>query len=226
MSAIDDILGGYQALQPGQEAFYEDLHRHPELSHHEQRTAQNAAERLSSDGFTVASGIGGTGVVGVLANGSGPVVLLRCELDALPLREATGALYASTATAPDAGGHEVPADHACGHDMHMAHGLHDRDGYTHGRPPRPVERDADHTVQPAEETGEGAQEMVDDGLFKRIPVPDVALSQHLLPGIAGTVATCLGPFMSAADSIRPPCTGGAAMAPCRRTPPARWRSPP
>jgi metal-dependent amidase/aminoacylase/carboxypeptidase family protein len=110
MSAIDDILAGYQALQPGQEAFYKDLHRHPELSHCEQRTARNVADRLRGDGFTIASGIGGTGVVGVLANGSGPVVMLRCELDALPLREDTGAAYASTATARDASGHEVPAD--------------------------------------------------------------------------------------------------------------------
>ena len=69
MSAIEDILSGYEALQPGQEAFYKDLHRHPELSHGEQRTAKNVAERLRGDGFTIASGIGGTGVVGVLANG-------------------------------------------------------------------------------------------------------------------------------------------------------------
>ena len=78
------------------------------------------AEQLTGDGFAVTSGIGGTGVVGVLANGSGPTVLLRCELDALPVREETGAPYASTATVTDAAGHQVPVDHACGHDMHMA----------------------------------------------------------------------------------------------------------
>ncbi|HET6188761.1 MAG TPA: hypothetical protein VFE59_17445 [Trebonia sp.] len=120
MSVIDDILAGYEAMQPGQEAFYKDLHRHPELSHREQRTAGKVSDRLRGDGFTVASGIGGTGVAGVLANGSGPVVLLRCELDRLPLREDTGAAYASTDTATDASGHQGPADHACGHDMHMA----------------------------------------------------------------------------------------------------------
>ena len=120
MAAIDDILAGYEALRPAQEAFYQDLHRHPELSHQEHRTAQRVAERLTGDGFAVTSGIGGTGVVGVLANGSGPTVLLRCELDALPVREETGAPYASTVTVTDAGGHEVPVDHACGHDMHMA----------------------------------------------------------------------------------------------------------
>jgi amidohydrolase len=200
MSPVDDILAGYQALRASQEAFYTDLHRHPELSHAEHRTARQVAERLRADEFTIASGIGGTGVVGVLANGSGPTVLLRCELDALPLREATGAPYASTATTRDASGHEVPVDHACGHDMHMA-------CMTGMATLMAAHRDRWNGTlitlfQPAEETGEGAQDMVDDGLFKRIPVPDVALAQHLLPGIAGTVATCPGPFMSAADSIR------------------------
>jgi hippurate hydrolase len=93
MAAIDEILAGYEALRPDQEAFYQDLHRHPELSHQEHHTAQRVAGRLSDDGFTVTTGIGGTGVTGVLVNGSGPAVLLRCELDALPLREETGAPY-------------------------------------------------------------------------------------------------------------------------------------
>ena len=200
MAALDDILAGYEALRPAQEAFYQDLHRHPELSHQEHRTAQQVAGQLQEDGFTVQTGIGGTGVTGVLANGSGPVVLLRCELDALPLREATGAPYASTVTVRDASGMEVGVDHACGHDLHMAAmvgmaklmaGHRDR---WHGT--------LIPLFQPAEETGEGAREMVDDGLFKKIPVPDVALAQHLLPGIAGTVRTRSGPFMSAADSIK------------------------
>ncbi len=200
MAVIDEILAGYEALRPGQEAFYQDLHRHPELSHQEHHTARRVGDRLHGDGFAVTSGIGGTGVVGVLANGSGPTVLLRCELDALPVREETGAPYASTATATAANGHQVPVDHACGHDLHMAcmTGM--------------AKLMADHRdrwngtlitlFQPAEETGEGAQDMVDDGLFKRIPVPDVALAQHLLSGIAGTVRTRSGPFMSAADSLK------------------------
>ncbi|MGH3205138.1 MAG: hypothetical protein ACRDOA_18555 [Streptosporangiaceae bacterium] len=120
MAALDDILGGYEALRPAQEALYQDLHRHPELSHQEHHTAERMAGQLRGDGFTVQTGIGGTGVTGVLANGSGPTVLLRCELDALPVREATGAPYASTVTVTDAGGHQVPVDHACGHDLHMA----------------------------------------------------------------------------------------------------------
>jgi len=120
MSSVEQILAGYDDLQAGQEAFYKDLHEHPELSHHEQRTAQRVAGKLQEYDFTVHAGIGGTGVVGVLANGSGPTVLLRAELDALPVREDTGADYASTATGRDAAGHEVPVAHACGHDMHMS----------------------------------------------------------------------------------------------------------
>jgi amidohydrolase len=200
MAVIDDVLAGYEALRPDQEAFYQDLHRHPELSHQEHHTAQRVAGRLSDNGFTVTTGIGGTGVTGVLVNGSGPAVLLRCELDALPLREETGAPYASTVTVRDAGGMEVGVTHACGHDLHMA-------AMTAMAKLMADHRDRWHGTlitlfQPAEETGEGAQEMVDDGLFKKIPVPDVALAQHLLPGIAGTVRTRSGPFMSAADSLK------------------------
>ena len=199
MTALDDILTGYEALRPAQEAFYQDLHAHPELSHQEHDTARRVAAQLQGDGFAVTAGIGGTGVVGVLANGSGPAVLLRAELDALPLREATGAPFASTVTTTDASGMEVGVDHACGHDLHMA-------AMTGMAALLAGHRDRWHGTlitlfQPAEETGEGAQDMVDDGLFKKIPVPDVALAQHLLPGIAGTVRTRSGPFMSAADSL-------------------------
>ena len=158
--------------------------------------------------------------MGVLANGAGPTVLLRAELDALPVREDTGADYASTATAKDAQGHEVPVAHACGHDMHMSCLL------------GMVKLMSDHRdqwsgtllplFQPAEETGDGAQAMVDDGLFKRIPVPDVALTQHLLSGAAGTVLTRSGPFMATEDSINVTVYGRAATAPYRSTPSTRW----
>jgi amidohydrolase len=200
MNGVDEILAGYDGLQAAQEAFYKDLHEHPELSHHEHRTAKCVAGELQKYGFTVQTGIGGTGVTGVLANGTGPTVMLRAELDALPIRENTGVDYASTVITTGAGGREVPVAHACGHDMHMSWLL------------AAVKLMAEHRdqwngtllplFQPGEETGDGAQGMVDDGLFKRIPVPDVALAQHLLPGIAGTVGTCSGPFMSAEDSIK------------------------
>ena len=199
MGSLEEILAGYDGLRAGQEAFYKDLHRHPELSHQEHRTAERVAGKLQEYGCTVQTGIGGTGVVGVLANGAGPTVLLRAELDALPVREDTGAEYASTATAKDAQGHEVPVAHACGHDMHMSCLL------------GMVKLMSDHRdqwsgtllplFQPAEETGDGAQAMVDDSLLARIPVPDVALAQHLLSGVAGTVLTRSGPFMATEDSI-------------------------
>jgi amidohydrolase len=195
----DEILAGYQGIQADQEAFCKDLHSHPELSHAEHRTAGRVAGKLRDYGLTVQTGIGGTGVTGVLANGSGPTVLLRAELDALPVREDTGADYASTVTVRAADGREVPVAHACGHDMHMscmlgmAKLLADHPGQWNGT--------LVTLFQPAEETGDGAQAMVDDGLFKRIPRPDVALAQHLLPGIAGTVSTRSGPFMATEDSI-------------------------
>ena len=200
MGMVDEVLAGYDSLQAGQEAFYKDLHEHPELSHQEHRTAQQVAGKLHDYGFTVEEHIGGTGVVGALANGRGPAVLARCELDALPVKEDTGAPYASTVTTQDADGHLVPVDHACGHDLHMscllgmAKLLADQRDQWSGT--------LLALFQPGEETGDGAQAMVDDGLAKRIPAPDVALAQHLLPGIAGTVRTRSGPFMSAADSLK------------------------
>jgi amidohydrolase len=200
MNSIDEILAGYEGLQAAQEAFYKDLHAHPELSHQEHRTAGRVAHQLREYGFAVQTGIGGTGVVGVLANGDGPTVLLRAELDGLPVKEDTGADYASTVTVQDADGHEVPVAHACGHDMHMAcltgmaKLMASSPGRWHGT--------LLALFQPAEETGDGAQGMVDDGLLKHIPAPDVALAQHLLPGIAGTVATRPGPFMATEDSIK------------------------
>ncbi len=120
MTGVDEILAGYDDIQAAQEAFYQDLHEHPELSHHEHRTAQCVAGELQKYGFTVQTGIGGTGVVGVLTNGAGPTVMLRAELDALPIRENTGVDYVSTVTTKAADGREVPVAHACGHDMHMS----------------------------------------------------------------------------------------------------------
>ena len=200
MSSVDQIVADYGGLQADQEAFYKDLHQHPELSHQERRTAERVATRLQEYGFTVHSGIGGTGVAGVLANGGGSTVLLRADMDALPVREDTGAEYASTVTARDGDGQEVPVAHACGHDIHVSCLL------------GAGKLLADHRdqwsgtlvalFQPAEETGDGARGMVDDGLLRRIPAPDVALGQHVLPGIAGTVGTRPGPFLTEADSVK------------------------
>ncbi len=200
MSSIQEILAGYDGLQAAQEAFYRDLHQHPELSHQEQRTAQRVAGQLQQYGCTVQAGIGGTGVVGTLSNGGGPTVLLRADMDALPVKEETGADYASTATAQDADGNEVPVAHACGHDIHVSCLL----GMTKLMADHPGQWSGTLLAlfQPAEETGDGAQGMVDDGLLTRIPAPDVALAQHVLRGIASTAGTRSGPFLSAADSIK------------------------
>ena len=200
MSSVSEILAGYEALQDGQEAFYKDLHRHPELSHQERRTSERVAERLRRYGYTVATGIGGTGVTGTLSRGDGPTVLLRADMDALPIKEDTGADYASTATARDADGDEVPVAHACGHDVHVACLL--GAAKLIADQPRGWSGTLVTLFQPAEEVGDGARGMVDDGLLDAIPAPDVALAQHVLAGPAGTLGTHPGPFLSEADSLK------------------------
>jgi len=145
-------------------------------------------------------GIGGTGVVGVLANGDGPTVLLRADMDALPVQEETGLSYASTVTASDADGNPVPVMHACGHDVHVtcllgaAQLLAGNTGAWHGT--------LVTLFQPAEETGDGARGMVDDDLAQLLPRVGVALAQHVMPFPAGRVGTHPGPILSAADSMR------------------------
>ena len=221
---LDKVLAGYEGIRAGQEAFYQDLHQHPELSHHEHRTARRVAGQLQEYGFTVQTGIGGTGVVGVLSNGAGPTVLLRAELDALPIREDTGVDYASTATAKAADGHEVPVDHACGHDMHMACLL----GMAKLMAGHPGQWNGTliPLFQPAEETGDGAQGMVDDGLLKRIPAPDVPCPSTCCPASPGPSAHIPDRSCRPKTASRSPCTGGAPTAPCRSTPSTRWCSPP
>ena len=118
-SASDSILRGLDEVLDDLEALYKDVHSHPELSLQEKRTAALAAQRLKAAGFEVSDGVGGTGVVGILENGEGPTVMLRADMDALPVKEDTGLAYASTVTAADPDGNETPVMHACGHDMHV-----------------------------------------------------------------------------------------------------------
>ena len=199
-SPASGVLAGLDGLRASLEDFYRDLHQHPELSHAEQRTAGRVAERLRTAGYEVHDHVGGTGVVGVLRNGDGRAVLLRADMDALPVRETTGLSYASTGTANDADGHPVPVMHACGHDVHVSCLLGAAElfaaGQAHWRGTVVV------LFQPAEETGDGASGMVEDGLARLVPRPDVALAQHVLPFAAGEVRTRPGPVLSSADSMR------------------------
>jgi hippurate hydrolase len=180
---------------------YVDLHEHPELSSHETQTAAKLAARLRSLGYDVSENIGGTGFVAVMKNGAGPTIMLRTELDALPVPEKTGLPYASKITAKDDSGKEVPVMHACGHDVHMAsligtaQVMAESKNTWHG------------TLmiigQPAEETISGAKRMIADGLMTRYPKPDVIVALHVGNGLpAGKVGVTPGYMSSNADSIK------------------------
>lgn len=189
------------AVIPAAHELYLDLHQNPELSAHETQTASKLAARLRALGYEVTEHVGGTGVVAILKNGTGPTVMLRTELDALPVEEKTGLPYASKVHAKDDAGHEVPVMHACGHDLHMAaiEGTaavmaHSKESW-HG------------TLmligQPAEETIGGAKGMIEDGLFTRFPKPSVGIALHVgnnLP--AGQVGITPGIYSTSADSLR------------------------
>src|SRR3954470_15422737 len=114
-----NVLGNLGTLLPDLESIYKDIHSHPELSMQETRTAGIAADCLRAGSFEVTTGLGKTGVVGLLRNGEGPTVMLRADMDALPVQEATSLPYASKVTATDSEGKTVPVMHACGHDMHV-----------------------------------------------------------------------------------------------------------
>lgn len=177
---------------------YRDLHLNPELSFQEQRTAAIAAEHLTQAGFEVTTGIGGTGVVGILRRGAGATVLLRADMDALPVAEETGLPYASTRTATAANGDTVPVMHACGHDVHTTcligavRALAADDSWS---------GTLIAVFQPAEELGAGAGAMVKDGLFDIVPKPDVVLGQHVAPAPAGFVGVQDGASFAASDAI-------------------------
>src|ERR1035437_2064787 len=189
------------SVYPQVETLYMDLHRHPELSLHEVNTAAKLVARLRELGYDVTEKVGGTGVVGILRNGSGPTILLRTELDALPVEEKTGLAYASKVRTKDDAGHDVPVMHACGHDLHMASILGTATIMAHSK-------DTWHGTlmligQPAEEIIGGANGMIRDGLFTRFPKPDAAVALHVgneLP--AGMAAITSGIYNTNSDSIR------------------------
>ena len=182
------------------ESIYQDLHQHPELSMQEVRTAQVAADYIEALGFEVTRKVGITGVVGVLRNGEGATVMLRADMDALPMAENTGLPYASTVRAKDEDGVEVGVAHSCGHDMHVT--------WLMGAARVLAEhRDAWKgtlmvVFQPGEEVGSGARSMVDDWGTDRFPKPDIILGQHVMVGAAGTVSYRPGVILSAGDSLK------------------------
>lgn len=199
-SSPGKALAGLQSLLPDLEALYTDVHAHPELSMQESRTASLVAEQLRAAGYDVTTKVGKTGVVGLLRNGDGPTVMLRADMDALPIEEMTGLPYASKVKATNREGKTVPVMHACGHDMHVA--------WLVGATTLLAEaRDAWRgtllaVFQPAEETAEGARAMIADGLLNRFPKPDVVLGQHVMVGPAGNIGGRGGTITSAADSLQ------------------------
>ncbi len=196
----DDLTAWLEKNHDGFIATYREFHAHPELSHKEVKTAQRLAAELKKIGADVTTGVGGTGVVALIKNGDGPTVMLRTDLDALPVEEKTGLVFASTVKATDPRGVAVPVMHACGHDLHMTN-LIGAAKYL-----------AEHKDQwkgtlmligqPAEELGEGARRMLADGLFKRFPKPDYAVALHGDPSQpTGKVTARAGFLMANVDSV-------------------------
>jgi len=194
------LASGNATLLAELEAVYKDLHRHPELSMHEVRTAKIAADWSERFGYQVTRNVGKTGVVGVLRNGAGPTVMLRADMDALPMTEATGLPYASTEKVTDDSGATVGVFHGCGHDMHVtwlmgaARVLSEHRDLWHGT--------ALVVFQPGEEVGLGAESMMQDKMAERFPKPDIIFGQHVMVGAAGTVGHRSGVILSAGDSLQ------------------------
>lgn len=188
------------AVYPEVESLYLDLHRTPELAMHEQQTAAKLAERVKALGYEVTTGVGSTGIVAVLRNGTGRTVLLRTDMDALPIEEKTALPFASRVVVKSDSGVSIPVMHACGHDIHMS-------SWVGTAKLMATNRDRWHGTliligQPAEETGEGAVAMIKDGLLTRFPKPDFALAIHdsaVLP--VGQVGYTPGYALAAADSV-------------------------
>ena len=176
---------------------YQHFHTHPELSMVELQTARTILERLAELGYEVHE-VGGTGVVGVLANGEGPVIAYRADTDGLPIQEDTGLSFASTATGTLPDGSQVPVMHGCGHDTHITVGL------------ETAKLMSSHTeawsgtlvllFQPGEEIGAGAKAMIEDGLWDKVPTPQAVFGQHVWPGAAGSIDITSGTAMAMADS--------------------------
>ena len=201
-----DVSGFVGKEVPGLVATYKGLHAAPELSHHEEKTSALLAEELRKAGYTVTERVGkypdgaqGYGVVGILKNGKGPTLLIRADMDALPVTEATGLPYASTVRAKNPAGQDVGVMHACGHDIHVttmigvARAMASMKDKWHG------------TLmligQPSEETIDGAKAMMADHLYERFGKPDMAIALHDANFAAGKVSVVPGPALASSTSI-------------------------
>ena len=200
-ASAQDLRAGVAEDMPELMELYRDLHANPELSFEEHKTAAKLAKRMRDLGFEVTEGVGRTGVVSVMKNGEGPTVLLRADMDGLPVVEQTGLPFASKVTATPASGVTTGVMHACGHDTHMA-------GFI-GAAQQLVDH-KDHwqgtlvmVLQPAEELGLGALAMLEDGLYTRFPKPDYALAFHdaAAPAPAGTIGYTPGYALANVDSV-------------------------
>lgn len=206
MSNLSELASKHRPDLSKYEDLYKHFHTHPELSNQEKETAARCVSELQSISgeFDIKTGVGGHGIAAILCNGSGPVVLLRADFDALPIEERTGLPYASKKRMVDADGVEKPVMHACGHDMHISCMLGAAEALSAAR--KSWSGTLVLAFQPAEERGTGAQAMIDDGLYdpKRhnVPVPDIVLGAHVMPHRAGVIGTRRGLLMSAADSMR------------------------
>lgn len=202
-SSLTDLLHAASINIEEYEALYKHFHAHPELSNLEAQTAKTIAGHLRRlQAFQITTDIGGHGLVGVLRNGPGKTIMLRADMDGLPVLEATGLPYASTVTMPDVEGVMRPVMHACGHDMHITCLLAAAEILVK------LKQKWSGTLiilfQPAEERGTGAKAMVDDGLYgkHKIPVPDFVLGQHVMAMRAGSVGSKIGTIMAGADSLK------------------------
>ncbi|RLL93597.1 hypothetical protein CFD26_100919 [Aspergillus turcosus] len=198
---LSDLLKSASIDLTPYEDIYKHFHAHPELSLQEESTSQKVTAHLSQlKAYEIHTNIGGYGLAGVLRNGPGKTVLLRADMDALPVKELTGLPYASSVTMRDADGVEKPVMHACGHDMHMTCLLAAAETLAN------MQHAWSGTLivlfQPNEERGGGAQAMVDDGLYSKVPVPDYIFGQHVMRMRAGSVGSRPGTIMAAADSLK------------------------
>ncbi|KAF2107223.1 hypothetical protein BDV96DRAFT_589934 [Lophiotrema nucula] len=199
-SALRSIIKDHLPDLKRYEDIYKDLHAHPELGTLEKRTSSIATKHLREIGYEVTKDIGGHGVTGVFENGAGPTVMLRADMDALPIREQTGLVYASTLETVDTDGEKKPVMHACGHDSHVS---------TMMATAELLCKSKEHWTgtliilfQPDEEHCKGAQAMIDDGLYNKIPKPNIVLGQHLTNAKAGTVLLRKGVFLASADTFK------------------------